>query len=355
MFIGKSRTRGCHLGRMVLTVLAISSSLAFAEQAAPPVKVDVVTEMVLPASAKLMGTLQSKTHIPVTAGVNGRLDWLPEPGSLVAEGQVLAKIDTLPLELRLAEQKAQIKRELINQKYLKNEVNRLSQLRKTNAASQFQLDQTRSQYDLASADLEIAKLRLEQIEDQLQRAVVRAPFTGVVTERLVRAGTDVSRGDELIRYLDTENLEAIVYVPVKYLSYLNRGNALKVSAEGQSLAANITAIIPSADMRSQTIEVRLLIPHSQNEIWASGQLVEVIIPIQAAKPSLTVHRDALILRKDGTYVVKVTTDSKVERLPVKVGTGTVERVSVVGELSHGDQVAIRGAERLEPGQEVIVQ
>ena len=67
------------------------------------------------------------------------------------------------------------------------------------------------------------------------------------------------------------------------------------------------------------------------------------------------HRDALILRKDGTYVVKVGNDNKVHRLQVSVGKGVRDRVSVTGELSDGDKVAIRGAERLNEGQSVVIQ
>ena len=63
----------------------------------------------------------------------------------------------------------------------------------------------------------------------------------------------------------------------------------------------------------------------------------------------------MILRKDGTFVIKIDTENKAHRLLVKVGKGTIDRVSIQGDLQQGDQVAIRGAERLTEGQSVIVQ
>lgn len=54
-------------------------------------------------------------------------------------------------------------------------------------------------------------------------------------------------------------------------------------------------------------------------------------------------------------MVKIDNDNKVHRLPVVVGNGTFERVSIEGNLKHGDNVAIRGAERLNEGQKVIAQ
>jgi len=337
------------------SILLVGNTIAAENPPLKPVKIDQVEEVNLNATTDLMATIHSRSHVQVTAGVNGRIEWLAEPGSMVQAGEVLVKMDLLPLKLMLLEQQAQLKRAEINVRYLKNEVQRLQKLKQSNSASQFQLDQTQSQYDLAKTDIEIADLKLQQIEDQIQRANVTAPFSGVITERIMRAGTDINRSDVLLKILDTENLEVHLYVPIKYLAFIRKGHDLNIRANEQIITAKISALIPSADAKSQTFEVRISIPSHLNDSWAAGQLVKVTVPIQATKNTLTVHRDALILRKDGTYVVKIDSDNKVHRLPVVVGSGTFERVSIEGNLKHGDNVAIRGAERLNEGQEVIVQ
>ena len=337
------------------SILLANNAIAANSPAPKPVKVDQVKAMSLSATTDLMATIHSRSHVPVTAGVNGRIEWLAEPGSMVQAGDILVKMDLLPLKLMQLEQQAQLKRAKINVNYLQNEVQRLEKLKQSNSASQFQLDQTQSQYDLAKTDIEIADLKLQQINDQILRANVTAPFSGVITERIVRAGTDVNRSDTLLKLLDTEHLEVRLYVPIKYLAFIRKGQSLNVSASGQLVNAEISALIPSADAKSQTFEVRINIPAHLNESWAAGQLVKVTVPIQASKNTLTVHRDALILRKDGTYVVKIGVDNKVHRLPVIVRNGTFDRVSIEGELQDGDNVAMRGAERLNEGQQVVVQ
>lgn len=338
------------------TLLLVCTSIFAAEGPPPsPIKVDQVSTMNLSATTDLMATIHSRSHIQVTAGVSGRLDWLAEPGSIVKQGDVLVKMDLLPLKLRKLEQQAQFKRAHINARYLENELARLKKLKLTDSASQYQLDQNQSQYDLALTDIEIADLKLQQINDQISRATVTSPFDGVITERMIRAGSDVNRSDALLKILDTENLEVRLFVPVKYLAFVKKGLGLNISAHGQLTNAKITSLIPSADPKSQTFEVRINIPAHLNGTWAAGQLVKVTVPIQASKNSLTVHRDALILRQDGTYVVKIDTENRVHRLPVTVGSGSFERVTIQGELNHGDSVAIRGAERLAEGQEVVIQ
>ena len=337
------------------SILLAGNTIAAESPTPKPVKVDPVKVMDLSATTDLMATIHSRAYVPVTAGVNGRIEWLAEPGSMVQEGDVLVKMDLLPLKLMQLEQQAQLKRAKINVNYLQNEVQRLQKLKKSNSASQFQLDQSQSQYDLAKTDIEIADLKLQQINDQIQRANVTAPFSGVITERIVRAGTDVNRSDSLLKLLDTEHLEVRLFVPIKYLAFIRKGHSLNISASGQMINAKISALIPSADAKSQTFEVRINIPTHLNESWAAGQLVKVTVPIQATKNTLTVHRDALILRKDGTYVVKIDIDNKAHRLPVIVQNGTFDRVSIKGDLKAGDNVAIRGAERLNEGQQVVVQ
>lgn len=320
-----------------------------------PVKVAPVINMPMAAKTELNATLYSRSHIPITASLNARVDYLVEPGDSVAQGDKLAGMDLIPIQLRQAEQKAQISRAKINVAYIKNELSRLQELSKTQAVSRFTLDQMRSEHDLAAADLEIAQLKLAQINEQLSRAIITAPFAGIITERLIRVGSEVNRGDILLRLLDTEHLEARLYIPIKYLAFINKGDKLSLSANEQKTLAAVTAKIPRADPRSQTFEVRINIPKALNKHWAAGQLVGISVPTQKATASLTVPRDALILRKSGSYVIKVNRDNTVSRLAVVVGKGNKERVAITGLLKDGDNVAIRGAERLADGDKVVIQ
>jgi RND family efflux transporter MFP subunit len=320
-----------------------------------PVQIAEVLQMPMAAKTELNATIYSRSHIPITASLNSSVDYLVEPGDYVAAGDKIAAMDLRPNQLRQAEQKAQIRRAKINLTYIKNELSRLQELSKTKAVSQFQLDQMRSEHDLAEADLEIAQLKLAQIDEQLSRGIIKAPFSGFITERLIRVGSEVSRGDILLRLLDTDNLEARLYIPIKYLAFINKGDKLSISASNKTVLAAVAAKIPRADPISQTFEVRLNIPKALNNHWAAGQLVSISVPTQKAVASLTVPRDALILRKSGSYVVKVASDNTVSRLSVVVGKGNKERVSITGELKHGDKVAIRGAERLTDGDKVMVQ
>ncbi|WMS85813.1 efflux RND transporter periplasmic adaptor subunit [Pleionea litopenaei] len=339
--------------------LLFNSSLMLAAEApARPVKVLEVKSSDISPTFDVLGTVHSRNRVSVTAGVNGKLEFVAEPGSYVLQGDPVARIEQLPLQLQLAEQQAQLKRAQINLAYLQRELNRQKELRKQNNTSEYQLEQTQSQYELAKSDLEIAQLKLKQIDDQLSRTVILAPFSGVVTERLKRAGSDVNRSEELLQLLDTTKLEVRAFAPIRYLSQISpQSSATLVSVEDSTVQRQVaqTTVIPAADPRSQTFEIRITLPSDSHTLWASGQLIKVRVPLAQERISLSVHRDALILRRDGTYVVKVNENNQVERIKVTVGQGQGNWVNVTGSLKAGEKVVIRGGERLRGGETVVIQ
>lgn len=339
----------------LLATLFFSGFLHAQTPPAKPVKVDEVRQTSFTPTVDIVGTIYSRHNVQLTAGVNGRLDWVAEPGRFLQKDEEVALIDPQPLKLQKAEQQATIRRAVINQQYLKRELARLEKLRQTNSASIFQFDQTKSQFELAGVDIEIAQLKLQQIEDQLSRTVVKAPFDGVIIDRMREAGGEINRSDVLVQMLDTENLEGRIFVPVKYLPFIRNTQTVNVTVHEHSINASIKSIIPAADMRSQSFELRVSLPEDINSIWAAGQHIKASLPVQNTQKLLTVHRDALILRQTGTFIVVIDNEQKAHRLKVKVGKGQDDWVSVQNDKLHaGDKVAIRGAERLQEGQLVVV-
>ncbi len=342
----------------MIGISLILVSTANANSPNPPVKVQPVKHAESVPTIDVLGTVQSRHHVSLTAGISGRLEWVAEPGTYVEAGEPVARIEQLSLQLQKAEQLAQIKRAKINLTYQERELERQRELKKQNNTSIFQFEQTQSQFELAKSDLEIAELRLKQIEDQLARTVVKAPAPGVITQRFKRAGTDVNPSDVVVDLLDTESLEVSVYTPIRYLPHVRSGNPVILESTERSdvqFTSADTKVIPAADPRSQTFEIRVNVPVLGTPHFAAGQLIKVKIPVAQAEHRLSVHRDALILRRDGTYVAKVDENNVVTRVKVSVGQGEGDWVMVSGDLSDGDQVITRGAERLKDGDTVAIQ
>lgn len=332
-------------------------------KAVVPVTVDSVTKAPLTSEIEVNGTLYGKDDVTLTAGISGRLLYVAEPGTRIKQDDILVRMDTLPLELDKARQQEMLNRAKINLRLYQQELTRLTELAKSSSAAISQVDLVQNKHDLARSDIALAELELKVIEDKLKRATIRAPFAGVISERFKRAGREINRAEELLTLLDINHLEVRLYLPVKYLKYLEPGIELPIKAgdlsQLQSATAIVTAVIPSTDPRSQTIEVRAMLNPINKHAWAIGQLVDVAVPLKSKNSMLLVNRDALIIRKQGTHIVKIDKQSKAIQIPVSVGEGKGQLIAVtpleVGSLITGDRIAIRGAERLQTGQEVDVQ
>ena len=340
------KTMNTPFRKLTARFCALFSLIAFNAFAVVPVTVETVTQAPLTSEIEVSGTLYGKDDVTLTAGVSGRLLYVVEPGTLVKSGDTLVRMDTLPLELEKARQQEMLNRAKINLRLYQQELARLQKLAKASSAAASQVDDMQNKHDLALSDIALAKVELKVIDDQLSRATVRAPFDGVISERFKRAGREINRADELVTLLDINNLEVRLYVPVKYLKFLHKGIELPIQAGDLSApdmtTATVTAVIPSTDPRSQTVEVRALLPNDAEKTWAIGQLVDVAVPLKSKGDVLLVNRDALILRKKGTHIVKIDNDNKALQIPVKVGNGKDKLVEVTLTsniaLNAGDKV-----------------
>ncbi len=347
------------LPRSIVALLAafVIVAPALSQQAAPPaaiVEIARVEMAEIAPTVSVPGTIYSRNDMQITAGVSGRLSFVAEPGTRVKKGDPVARIDDTTLRLRRAEQEALLARAKIQYRQISSEWRRQNELRATNVVSEFQLEQTASNRDLAKADADIISVRIQQIDEQIRRATTRAAYNGIVTSRARREGEEVAIGAPLAEMTDTESLEVRAFVPLKQLSRTHEGDQLDVFDGDTRMRGTIRALIPTGDIRSQTFEARIdLTPDAASQA-AVGQLVSVAIPIRARKASLAVPRDALVLRADGSFVYRILPDNTAERVQVELGDSTGDLIAVTGTLSEGDSVAIRGGETLTDGAAVRV-
>lgn len=340
----------------MLAVLAcLATGSVFAQQVpAKVVHVAYVERTEIAPTVAVPGTIYSRNDLQVTAGVAGQLLIVAEPGTIVRQGEPVAKIDRRPLLLQRAEQEALLQRAEINVRQLESQLRRQRELQGSNLVSEFELEQTEANRDLAISDADITKVRIRQIDDQIRRTDVRAPFTGIVTSRVHRGGEDVARGEVLAQLTDIHNMEVRAFVPLKHLPRTVVGDSIRVFATGTIYEGRIRSLVPTGDIRSQTFEARIDLPPAARDSWTVGQLVSVAVPIRTREMATTVPRDALVLRHNGSFVFRITVEDTAEQIAVDIGDSEGELVAVTGSLQPGDRVAVRGAENLSEGTSVKV-
>ena len=332
-------------------LLCLVSGIALAQQQMPASVVQVanVERTEIAPTVAVPGTLYSRNEIQVTAGVTGQLLSVAEPGTIIEQGDPIARIDKQTLLLQRAEQEALLQRAEINVRQLESQLRRQRELQDSSLVSEFELEQTQANRDLAISDANITRVRIRQIDDQIRRADVRAPFTGIVTRRTHRGGEDVARGQVVAQLTDVINMEVRAFVPLKHLPRTVVGDAIAVFAGETRYAGTIRALVPTGDVRSQTFEAHIDLPMAATSDWTVGQLVSVAVPIRSRASVLAVPRDALVLRHNGSFVFRIKDDDTAEQVAVDLGDSSGEMIAVSGALQEGDRVAIRGAENLRDG------
>ena len=293
-------------------------------------------------------------------------------GDRVKKGQTLATLITSMLEaersLRSAEvreNKASIKRADAQLSLAQQELKRLERLRKSAAFSVARYDDKRREVERfrsakaeaeAKADQAQAELRMADIN--LNNAKVQAPFSGVVTVLHVEVGNYVNVGANVATLVDDSSLEVEAEVPGNRVGGLDKGISVDVLPEfGKEFKASVRAVIPEENALSRTRLVRF-IPAKNYDSGrvAANQSVRLRIPAGPTRVAVTVHKDAITVRRGKKVVFIVDQDKMTTVLrEVKLGETFGSRFEVLEGLSPGDRVVVRGNERLRPNQKVRIQ
>lgn len=244
------------------------------------------------------------------------------------------------------EAQSRVEREQANVTFLESELERLNKLHLQNLSAKSQLDQTIANLAIAKGDLKIAEAQLGYAKISMHVTRIRAPFDGVVTERLRSIGERLKDADEVVRLVDSKSLEVVSRAPLSTVNFISNGDVLLIANDYRNDEAAIRTIVPFGDPQSHMIEVRL---EADPEIWTVGESVRLSMPTATAIEVLAVPRDALILRREGAAVFTLGDDSTVRKVIVTVGLGAGTYIEVFGDLEAGDKVVVRGAEGLNDG------
>lgn len=341
------------LSLFIIPIFPAVSAPGGAKKGPPPVpvKVAIAEKRLLAPSSQVPGTIISRYDAKLAAEVAGVLEQVAEVGKAVSKGKVLATIEDTGARLQAAEAKAGVAREKARLQFLESEVDRLQQLANLDSAARTQLDLAMADRDVARSELEVARIRLEQAEDQLGRTRIRAPYDGVVVQRLSFQGERIDRGDVIVRFASPHQLEVQAFVTLQSINHLKQNMALRVHLEDEIVSGQVKTFVPVGDNRSRLFDLRLNIDGAQ---LSAGQTVRVEVPTTGAREVLAIPRDALVLRSTGISVFTVSEDNKAKRLLVRTGIASGDWIEVKGQLAAGDQVVIRGGERLRPQQLVKI-
>ena len=347
-----------------LTALALAlliSGQALAQKAAP-VEVTTVGLATLSEELVLSGTVTALRRADLSPRVSGLVQRIAaDTGDQVKAGQLLVELD--PTLARLAMQRtgsalAEARTQLREARRLHKEATSLVD-RKFLPGTR--LDAAKAELDRARASVARREAEHRETSEIVARHRVNAPFGGVIVRRHAELGEWVDTGDAVLELVSTGALRIDVQMPQEHFPRIADDSPVTVRPDASDqlrLEGRIAARVPVSDPTDRTFLVRVLVDRHDGAL-APGMSARVAFSLPVAGRGLTVPRDALMRRPDGSVDVWLARDgadgaASATRQAVRLGRSLANRVEIVAGLEPGQRVIVRGNERLREGQPVRV-
>lgn len=327
-------------------IVLLVSAYGTATLAATPVALAWVTSEKSGTPLTLQGSVVSTKDAMLSTEIAGQLVWLAELGTCAKQGDALATIDDSRQQIELLAARATINGLAATRDFLVEESGRITLLTQSNALAASTLAEIRMRLEVAKSDLAKANAARARIEHDIRAATVRAPYSGCISDRPAAVGQHMAAGEVILRLVDTEQTEVQIRAPLAALSDLSLQRDLSVAYGETRFTLPVKTIVRVGETVSRSFELRL---DARDTGLVVGSPVTVILD-RDSETLTAIPRDALVLRRDSQYVVRVDSDLTAERIPIEVLGENGDRLFVAGELMPGDQVVVRGAERLEDGE-----
>jgi len=319
----------------------------------PQEKIPLITtlaakEAVFMHYVELQGSVSTKQNLVIYPEYSGILTRVyVKEGQYVSKGQQLAKIDDGGLSQQVAQ--LQIQADLA-----KTTFERQQRLWNQKIGSEIQYLQAKSTY-------EAQQKAVNQLQQQVGKTIVRAPFSGTIDNVITEQGSVVAPGQsQLFRIVNLNDMYIETDVPERYISNVTPGKAVKVEFPilGKSLDAKIRQAGNFINPANRTFKVEVAVPNKDKTI-KPNLTAKLKINDYTNKKALLIPQNIISENAEGQqYVYTVTgkKDSlaKAKRVIIETGKTQGDDIEVLSGLNDGDEIIQEGARSVKDGQEVKI-
>jgi len=341
-----------HLIRYSIALTCITLILAACEGKAEDVKaapaksaaiVDVLIAepQTLENSIEANGTIVANEYVELHPEVSGRITYLNVPeGKKVQQGELIARVYDEDLQAQLQKSK------VLLDMYQKTE-ERDRQLLAINGINQ-------QDYDLALNNVNSTKADIAYTQAQINKTLVKAPFSGVVGLRQVSIGAYISPTSVIATLQQLDKTKVDFTLPEQYSSLIKKGGIVQVESDGIDSVKQkgvVIAIEPQISQSSRNIKVRAELP---NGYHSPGAFVKVFIRGNVSGKSVLVPSSAIIPDDKNNSLV-IVKDGKAKYVPVTTGLRMANNVAITKGLNPGDSIVVTGVLFCRPSSPVKVR
>lgn len=289
----------------------------------------------------LTGSIEANEQIDVHAEIAGIVEHIQfAEGNFVNKGQVLFSISDAELRAQLAQ--------ATTRSSLAGENERRAKLLLAKEAI------SQEEYDIASADYRTAQAQIQLIQAQLNKTVVRAPFSGVIGLRNISKGTYITPLVAVAQLVSLSPVKLLFSIPEKYAHMVKKDTRVSFTIQGteETFQAKIYATDPTIEATTRTLLVKAIADNATQKL-IPGTFANVTFPLSTLSDGLLVPAEALIPIQNGKKLF-VAKGGKAKEVIVETGGRTDSDVLISKGLTAGDTVLTSGVMSLRDGASVTV-
>jgi RND family efflux transporter MFP subunit len=291
--------------------------------------------------AKLDSLVEAINQTTISAQTGGQVEEIFfDVDDVVKKGDLILRLRDNEQKAQLGLAEATLAEARAALKNRRDEYNRVKDLYQKKLASQSEMDQAVAGVDMAEARKAAAEASLDQSREQLAYTLVRAPYSGIVTQRHVELGEIAQPGKPLMTGVSLDQLRILVAVPQSMINGVRKqAKARVILPDGQSVEAGKITVFPFADPMSNTFRVRVDLPQELRGVFP-GMFVKTAF-VLGKKQLLAMPLKALAYRGEVTGVYVQGEEGRLSFRHVRPGRQLSQgRIAILAGLQEGELVVL---------------
>ncbi|MFT4222895.1 efflux RND transporter periplasmic adaptor subunit [Dysgonomonas sp.] len=345
----------------IVTLYSCSSSDKQEDKSESAIKVEVYS----PAQSTnegfyLSGEVTAKQTANISTRMMGYVNKIyVKPGDKVSAGQLVVSISSDDILAKKAQVQAMITEAEAAAKNAQRDYDRFKTLRGQNSVSDKELENVALQNTSMNAKVQMARQQMNEVNAMLSYMNIRAPFSGVVTQKMMDEGSMANPGMPILTIEQNGELQVTASIPENYIQYVKVGDVAKIGLKslGTTIEGKVSELSPSAFRTGGQYSMKLAIDTKDKENIRPGMYVNILIPNKTGEnitSKIMLDKNSIIYRDQLTGVYVVDDQNQANLRWIRLGKTIGNQVEVLSGLSQNDRIVSKAEGRLYNGVKVSV-
>lgn len=325
---------------------------------AKPVKTLRLAPSSFEERVSLSGTTKTDADVTLTAQTSGTVERLAARGARLKRGQEIARIDPALARAAVAQASAARRLAAAANALAQDNLRRRTPLFERGVISALEFQQVSAQAQQAEAQLGQAQATLSQAEEQAGYTKIRAPFSGVIEQRFVELGEQLSLGSRVARLVSSRSLKVSAGVPERYVVDIKQGGTITVDFSAYGIPdreATLSFVGSVIDPTSRTFAIEALLDNADGSL-KPDMVARVWVTRKKLDGVLTAPLAAVVRDEGGAGVYVIEDDAKgrptAHHRRVELGAVSGETVVLAAGVKAGEELVVLGQNELTEGDPV---